>query len=240
MRNGAEDKNNLSAGANNIDPPLESVEDFTLLTNSMGAQYGRGAGALVSANQKSGTNGFHGALYEQNRNATLNSNDFFYNRDYLASVAAHAADPTVPALPKRPKYIKNQFGGAVGGPIKKYKTFFFFAYDRIKLIIGFTAANNFEPTSTALATLKANAGPLAQQILTAYPPVTSDSRCPLSVDPGPVFVTGGTNTVGCLSFSDPVTQTTDSYYGRVDQNFSTTDRLSFVANIVRFTSLDKF
>src|SRR5260370_21067231 len=155
MRNGAEDKNNLSAGANNIDPPLESVEDFTLLTNSMGAQYGRGAGALVSANQKSGTNGFHGALYEQNRNATLNSNDFFYNRDYISSLAAHAADQTVPALPKSPKYINNQFDGAVGGPIRKNKTFFFLAYDSCKLLQVITAANQFDATTTALATCPA-------------------------------------------------------------------------------------
>jgi len=81
---------------------------------------------LLSARTRSpGRNKFHGALYEQNRNATLNANDFFYNRDYIASVAAHAADPTVPALPKRPKYIKNQYGGAVGGAIRKDKTFFF-------------------------------------------------------------------------------------------------------------------
>ncbi len=240
MLNGAEDNNNFSAGAININPPLESVEDFTLLTNSMGAQYGRGAGALVSANQKSGSNKFHGVLYEQNRNATLNANDFFYNRDFGAALTAHQTDPNVALLSKRPKYIKNQFGGAVGGPIRKDKTFFFFAYDRFKLVQGFTSANNFEPTSTALAFAKANGGPLAQQVLAAYPPITSDSRCPLSVDPGPVFVTGGTNAVGCLSFSDPVTTTTTSYYGRVDHNFSSNDRLSFLANIFRNTSVDKF
>jgi len=146
----------------------------------------------------------------------------------------------VPVLPTRPKYIKNQFGGGVGGPIKKDKTFFFFAYDRYKLLQGITSANTFEPTSTALAFVKANGGPLAQAVLAAYPPVTSDARCPLSVDPGPVFKTGGTNPVGCLSFSDPVTTTTDSYYGRVDHNFSNSDRLSFVANITRLTQLDKF
>src|SRR5207249_7022840 len=86
-------------------------------------------------------------------------------------------------------------------------------------------------TSAALSFVQANGGPLAQQVLTAYPPVTSDARCPLSVDPGPVFKTGGTNPVGCLSFSDPVTTTTDAYYGRVDHNFSNSDRLSFVATI---------
>jgi hypothetical protein len=239
MLNGAEDNNNFSAGALNINPPLESVEDFALITNVMGAQYGRGAGALVSANQKSGTNGFHGAGYWQNRNATLNANDFFYNRDYLASVAANKLDPTVTVLPKRPKYIKNQFGGAVGGPIRKDKTFFFFAYDRLKLIQGFTQADTFEPTSTALNTLKtlqANGqlGPIAQQVLAAYPPITSNSPCP------GIPNTGGTNAVGCLSFSDPVTTTQDAYYGRVDHNFSNSDRLSFLANVTRQTVFDKY
>jgi len=228
MLNGAEDNNNFSAGAININPPLESVEDFTLLTNSMGAQYGRGAGALVSANQKSGTNKFHGVLYEQNRNATLNANDFFYNRDLANSIGT--ANP----LPKRPKYIKNQFGGAVGGPIRKDKTFFFFAYDRFKLLQGFTAADNFEPTSTALAFAQANGGPLAQQILAAYPPITSDAPCPNLANTGAGF------SVGCLSFSDPVTTTTNSYYGRVDHNFSNSDRLSFAANVTRFIQQDKF
>ena len=112
MLNGAEDNNNFSAGALNINPPLESVEDFALITNVMGAQYGRGMGAVVSANQKSGSNKLHGVVYEQNRNATLNANDFFYNRE-----PGNAGT--------RPKYIKNQFGGTVGGPIKKDKTFFF-------------------------------------------------------------------------------------------------------------------
>jgi hypothetical protein len=237
MLNGAEDNNNFSAGAININPPLESVEDFTILTNSMGAQYGRGAGALVSANQKSGANKIHGVAYEQNRNATLNANDFFYNRDY--GNALGTANP----LPKRPKYIKNQFGGAVGGPIRKDKTFYYFAYDRFKLLQDVTSANNFEPTSTALAFVQTNGGPLAQKLLSAsggYPPVTSDLRCPASIDPGPVFKTGPGTSIGCLSFSDPQTTTTDAYYGRVDHSFGSSDRLSFVANVFRNTFVDKF
>lgn len=225
MLNGAEDNNNFSAGAMNINPPLESVEDFSLITNSMSAQYGRGAGAIVTANQKSGTNAFHGVAYEQNRNATLNANDFFYNRDLGNSGGT---------LPSRPKYIKNQFGGTFGGPIRKDKSFFFFAFDRFKLLQGVTAANNFAPTSAAVAFVKANGGPLAQAILAAYPPATSDAPCPN------ISGTGGTNTVGCLSFSDPQTTTTNNYYGRLDQNFSDHDRLSFVANVSRSTFFDKF
>ena len=233
MLNGAEDNNNFSAGALNINPPLESVEDFALITNVMGAQYGRGAGAVVSANQKSGSNKFHGVLYEQNRNATLNANDFFYNRDYGNALG------TPEQLPKRPKYIKNQFGGTVGGPIRKDKTFFFFAYDRFKLLEGVTSFDNFEPTDTALTDIKAHVGsnPIAQQLLTIYPPRTSNLACPASVTS---FPTGGTNLVGCLSFSDPQITTTDAYYGRVDHNFSNSDRLSFVANVNRNTFLDQF
>jgi Carboxypeptidase regulatory-like domain/TonB dependent receptor len=221
MLNGAEDNNNFSAGALNINPPLESVEDFAIITNSMGAQYGRGMGAVVSANQKSGTNKFHGALYEQNRNATLNANDFFYNRQ-----PGNAGT--------RPKYIKNQFGGAVGGPIKKDKTFFFFTYDRLKLLQGVTAADQFEPTSAALAFVKANGGPVTQQVLAAYPPVTSDASCPNLPNTGAGF------SVGCLTFSDPQITTNDAYYGRVDQNFSNSDRLSFSANVNRNNFTDKF
>jgi hypothetical protein len=229
MLNGAEDNNNFSAGALNINPPLESVEDFALITNVMSAQYGRGMGAVVSANQKSGSNKIHVVAYEQNRNATLNANDFFYNRDLGNSGGT---------LPQRPKYIKNQFGGTVGGPIKKDKTFFFFAYDRLKLLTDVTSANNFEPSTAALKTLQSVGGPLAQQILSSangYPPVTSDAQCPGQPDP---LTTGFP--VGCLSFTDPQTTTQDAYYGRVDHNFSTSDRLSFAANITRFNFLDKF
>jgi len=227
MLNGAEDNNNFSAGAININPPLESVEDFSLITNVMGAQYGRGMGAVVSANQKSGSNRFHGAAYEQNRNATLNANDFFYDRQ-------HVNDGT------SPKYIKNQFGGAFRGPIKKDKSFFYFAYDRLKLLQGVTAADTFVPTTAALSTFKANVAtsPIGQQVLfgpNGYPPVTSDAVCPSH----PTTTGAGFN-VGCLSFADPLITTNDAYYGRVDQNFSNTDRLSFTANVNRDKVADQF
>jgi len=246
MLNGSDDNNNFSAGAINISPPLESVEDFSIITNSMGAQYGRGAGAVVSANQKSGTNKFHGALYEQNRNASLNANNFFYNRDL-------GNDPT---LAKKPKYIKNQFGGAVGGPIRKDKTFFFFAYDRSKLLSGAVSANNFAPTIDGLAYVQAHGGPLAKAVLAAYPPLTSDNACPNqpnylvgpnNTDTGVNITgkginpfTGLPNAVGCISFFDPQNDTQNVYYGRVDHNFSSSDRLSFAANITRDAFVDKF
>lgn len=244
LLNGGEDNDNFGEGTANIHPALESVQDFSLLTNNMSAEYGRGMGAIVSASQKSGTNKFHGVVYEFNRNASLNANDWFYNRDYQAQ-----QDPSVPpdqrTLSKRPKYIRNQYGGEVDGPIFRDKTFFAGAYDRMKLLSGFTSAQNFVPTSAAVAYLKANGGPLAQAVLSARPPVTSDTPCSSVTD----FSTGNQpsqepnglpNFVGCLSFFDPQTDTQDAYFGRVDQNFGTKNRLSFTANIFRELFDDKF
>ena len=107
LLNGAENNDNFSEGGINVVPALESVGEFTMLTNSMSAQYGRAAGAIVSTSQRSGTNKFHGVLYEFNRNRSLNASDFFQNRQ---------------GSPK-PKYIRNQFGGEIDGPIIKNKTF---------------------------------------------------------------------------------------------------------------------
>ncbi len=227
LLNGADDNDNFSEGAINIHPPLESVQDFSILTNTMSAEYGRGAGAVVTANQVSGTNKFHGAVYEFNRNASLNAEDFFSNQQKL---------PT-------PKYIRNQFGGIVSGPVIKDKTFFSFAYDRIKLLSGTTSANNFVPTSAALAYLKANGGPIAQQVIAAFPPVTSDAPCanqPAGITGAGTQPNGLPNTVGCLSFFDPKTDTSNIYYGRVDHNFSSKDRLSATVNLFRDEFLDKF
>lgn len=241
MLNGGEDNDNFSEGGINIHPPLESVQDFSILTNNMSAEYGRGMGAVVTANQKTGSNKFHGVAYEFNRNASLNANDWFYNRDYLA-------DQTLPAdqrsLTKRPKYIRNQFGGEADGPIYKEKAFFAGAYDRTKLISGGTSAHNYVPTSAAIAYLKTNGGPLAQAVIAARPPVTSDLACSGS-DPGTTGAgnsepNGLPNFVGCLSFFDPQTDTIDTYFGRFDETFSEKDRLNFTANVYRELFDDKF
>jgi hypothetical protein len=231
MLNGGENNDNFSAGGTNVHPPLESIDNFSIITNNMSAEYGRGAGAVVTATQKTGTNRFHGVLYEFNRNASLNANDYFYNRDLSADKLLPADQRT---LSDRPKYIRNQFGGEVDGPIIKDKTFFGFAYDRIKLLAGSTSAHNYVPTSAALAQVKALGEPLAQEVLGARPPVTSDQPCP-GIDG-----TGAGGSVGCLSFFDPITDTLDTYYGRVDHTFSPSDRLSFTANFSRELYEDKF
>ena len=227
LLNGADNNDNFSEGAINIHPPLESVQDFSILTNDMGAQYGRGVGAVVTVNQKSGGNQLHGVVYEYNRNDALNANDFFTNRDGLP----------------RPKYVRNQYGGEIDGPIRKDKTFYSFAYDRVDLIAGAAAAQTFVPTSAAVSYVEANGSSLAKQILAARPPVTSDAPCPGITNTGAgtgYWDNGLPNPVGCLSFVDPKSDTENAYYGRVDHNFSDNDRLSFSANIFRQDFVDKY
>lgn len=88
---------------------LDSVQEFRTVTSNAGADQGRTSGAQVSLVTKSGTNDFHGSLYEYHRNTLTTANDFFLNS----------------AGVERQKLIRNTFGASVGGPIKKNRLFFF-------------------------------------------------------------------------------------------------------------------
>jgi hypothetical protein len=95
---------------------VDAIQEFSVLTGNYSAEYGKTSGGVVNAISKSGTNAFHGDIYEFLRNAKLDANDFFSN---------------AAGLPKAP-YKRNQFGAAAGGPIHKDKTFFFFDYEGIR------------------------------------------------------------------------------------------------------------
>lgn len=224
LLNGADNNDNvmnqdLGNGSNNITPPIESVNEFSLLTNNFSAQYGRGGGVVVSVAQKSGTNMIHGALYEFHRDRSLDAADFFSNR----------------AGASKSKYIRNQFGGEVDGPIVKDKTFFAFAYDQLALRTGYDSVTA-EPTPTELAALVTGAGPIAKYYLQKYPPIASTALCPGEAVNAPAAV----GHIGCASFFDPVVYPQRNYYGRVDHNFSEKDRISFSANVNRSDSDDKY
>jgi hypothetical protein len=115
----------------------DSVQEFRVTTTNPNADQGRSSGAQVSLITKSGTNEFHGALYEYHRNTVTTANDYFNNAagrytpgnesDELtvAAGSANFGDIKVP----RPKLIRNIFGGAIGGPIVKDRVFFFYTYE---------------------------------------------------------------------------------------------------------------
>lgn len=91
-----------------VSPNPDAVAEFKILTNNYNAEYGRTSGGIVNQVIKSGTNAFHGTVFEFLRNDVLNARDYF--------------------LPERTSFKRNVFGGSVGGPIIKDKTFFFFSY----------------------------------------------------------------------------------------------------------------
>jgi outer membrane receptor protein involved in Fe transport len=98
-----------------VRPSIDAIKEFKVQTNTYSAEFGRAAGGVLNVVTKSGTNQFHGSLFEFHRNDNLDARDFFNKK---------------PAL-KAP-FIRNQFGGTIGGPIIKNRAFFFFSYDDLR------------------------------------------------------------------------------------------------------------
>jgi hypothetical protein len=97
----------------------DSVQEFRVTTSNYNADEGRSSGAQVALVTKSGTNDFHGSIYEYNRNTVTSANDYFIKLAQLES-----GDPN-----KAPELIRNNFGASLGGPIIKQRLFFFVNYE---------------------------------------------------------------------------------------------------------------
>ena len=103
-----------------VKPSVDAVGEFRVVTNNLSAEYGNRMGGQVFVNIKSGTNAIHGTLFEFLRNANLDGTNFFANR--VGS--------------KKPAYKQNQFGGTIGGPIRKDRTFLFASYEGTRTRLG--------------------------------------------------------------------------------------------------------
>ncbi|MBO0721029.1 MAG: TonB-dependent receptor, partial [Blastocatellia bacterium] len=100
---------------------VDAVLEFQVLTNAYSAEFGRSSGGVINAVTRSGTNQYHGSLFEFHRNSALDAKNFF-----------DRADQPIPP------FKRNQFGGVLGGPIRKDKTFFFAAYETLIERLGIT------------------------------------------------------------------------------------------------------
>jgi len=145
----------------NATPDL--VQEFKVETSNYSAEYGRASGGVFNVITRSGTNGFHGVLYEFFRNNVLNANDFFANRGGLGLAP----------------FRYNQFGGTLGGPVwipKVYdgrnKTFFFVSEESVRFIQGVTFTGSL-PTPQQLAGDFSNTRNQAGQLVTIYDPATT-------------------------------------------------------------------
>ncbi len=208
------DNNERFIGSVGVKPAIDAVEEVKVLTNLYTAEVSRSGGGIVDLITKSGTNKFHGTLYEFFRN------DIFDARDYFA----------LPSQPK-PELRQNQFGGSVGGPIRRDKTFFFFDYEGFRLVKGVTNTStvptlfeeqnpgNFSDLGAGCTNLTANPGWTPGVIGLNY----------FKMYPAPnvaVPIPGGCAApANNFTFTGGQTQFTGTYDARVDAHLSAKDTL---------------
>ena len=103
-------------------PPVDAVAEFKVLTNHISAEYGYRVGGTILVSTRTGTNELHGSVYEFLRNEKFDGTNFFANR----------------AGARKPPYRQNQFGGTLGGPVIRDRTFFFGSYQGTRIRLGRT------------------------------------------------------------------------------------------------------
>ena len=194
---------------------VDAVQEFSVLTSNYSAEYGRTSGGVINALTKSGTNRFHGDVYEYLRNSALDTRNYF--------------DP----VGEIPAFRRNQFGAALGGPIWKDRTFFFADYEGLRQNQGITS-------TVPVPSLAARQGVLCS---IPQPGVCSTHKVSGAFNPDPV--TGidravlpylglwgapnaglvGNGDVGFYSFTAPHITSENFGTGRLDHRFSTSDNI---------------
>ncbi|MGA2739836.1 MAG: TonB-dependent receptor [Bryobacteraceae bacterium] len=111
------DNNDQDVNRYVLQPSVDTIQEFKIATNSYSAEYGRNAGGQVNVITRSGTNDWHGFAYDYLRNRDLDARNYFDGSS-------------------KPEYIRNQFGGGLGGSIVKNRTFFFVSYDSLRELSG--------------------------------------------------------------------------------------------------------
>jgi hypothetical protein len=155
---GSSSGNGLGRGSLINTISVEAIEEFKTTSNAFSAEYGRATGGIVNITTKSGTNKFHGTLFEFFRNDKLDANSFFSNLN---------------GFPKPPLRL-NQYGANLGGPIKRDKIFFFFNYEGAQATQSQTLSG---PVLTAAA-LAQITNPALQKNLSLLPPATTPTSDP--------------------------------------------------------------
>src|SRR5262249_11917151 len=137
-----------AAGGTNSLVSVDATQEFRIQTSSFAPEFGRTPGGQISIATRSGTNNFHGTLFEYFRNDVLDAKDWFANFNHLP----------------KPEERQNDFGGVFGGPIFKDKTFFFFSYEGLRLRQPFTQQSVVPDAASRL-----QAPAAMQPFLNAYP-----------------------------------------------------------------------
>jgi Carboxypeptidase regulatory-like domain len=212
-------------GIRNYGNPLpnpDALEEFRVETSDFAAQYGRMSSAVVTAVTRSGTNQFHGSLFEFVRNTGLN------------------ATPWNATL--NPPYHRNQFGGAVGGPVMRDKAFFFFSYAGLRQTVGQFISGGVMPTSlervgdftqskiipnlpgTKTKVAGTNSSPNCQVATVGCVPVDLLDPAAANIITKYVPLPNSANNAWTGFFTGPTNQ--DEYLGKYDQVLGSKDHLA--------------
>jgi hypothetical protein len=221
---------NLSFGGFALEPSPDAVQEFNLETNIYSAAFGLAAGSTINLTTKSGTNQIHGAVYEFLRNSGLDARNFFSLNQTNPYTGAQIPGSA------RPEFRRNQFGFAVGGPIKKNKTFWFVNYEGLRRIEGGEALS-VVPTPQELsgnlsqfltgktANLCGAGGPANLNFDSGqlfYPASLSTFTCPAgSAKAGSSILTGTPIPNNMITSIDPVAQHALSFHPFPAPNYPT-------------------
>jgi hypothetical protein len=244
--------NDLLDNSNLLDPNPDSIAEFRLLTSNYTAEYGRNGGGIISEVIKSGSNQIHGSAFDFFRNRVLDANDFF----------------NIPLGIPRLDLKRNQYGGTLGGPIRKDKIFFFLAYQGQKqleavpdidipvytpqeLAGNFSQAVNGAPDPNVAAFLESNpyfASPNGNAAQAIIDPTKIDPVTQAYISAGLVATSPTNQTVcnpdgictGLLSTSLDQTNNADELTTKFDFNLSAKDKVSATIGLNRTLFLNPF
>jgi len=232
--NGAREQSNnfLLDGVDNNDPyinqyvalpSVDAIQEFKVQSSDYSAEYGRTGGAQINVVLKSGTNAFHGTLFEYFRNRNLDAKNYFdFPNCTATSIPGECGG--IPALQR------NQFGGTLDGPIFKDKTFFFASYEGLRL----RQANTREatvPSQNEWAAVDTPTNPLLQTMVALTGcPNPSDASCNAGQNVRNLYPQAnvGIDLADSNTFvSAPVIRNSENLYtAKLDHHFNSTDTVS--------------
>ena len=219
--------------------PLDALEEFKVTTSNSDADAGRSSGGQVSLVTKSGTNQIHGTIYEYNRPTFTTANDWFIKQSEIQA-----------GLPNEPPFLlRNTFGAAVGGPIKKGRAFYFLSYEGQRKredlpvtrevpsallrqgIMQYPCTEDPSCPAGGVMTLS------AAQIASMDPNCSGNGTCPLGPGPNPAalqvfqkypmpntFAVGDGYDFQGYAFASPLPAKLDAYLARLDYNLTSSGK----------------
>lgn len=209
-------------------PIVDSIQEYRVMTSNFNAEYGEAAGAITTVTTRSGSNKIHGSAWEFLRNDIMNANTYFAKQNNL----------------RRAPYRRNTFGATIGGPILRDRTFFFGDYQGIRQSIPQTFTTTLPTLAQRAMVRTGNFSGFAPQLYNPYATTTAGgvtTRTPFAgnqiptalLDPASIALINllpdptNNNATNNYTIAPALTQTTDQFDVRIDQNLGASDRLFF-------------